>query len=243
MNRGSTVRAFDSMQSNQHRHTQSLPAVSLDPEQVCSEMTCAICLNVPMHPVVTPCQHLFCRDCLAQTRGHGDTRCPTCRTGNAQSATALVAGSLVYRIWSAIDVKCGHSERGCPWRGSIADAAAHMDSCRADIKYLEERIESLERENKRLKSEMAASNTNTTIPTMDSVVGNAALEASDVAGPSIRAALSRSRDDQSILAEEGAAFRKSEQVTFRIQDHQVRTKSVYTSFFELDLCVTWLVCS
>ncbi len=26
---------------------------------------CAVCLEVPVHPVATPCQHLFCKECLA----------------------------------------------------------------------------------------------------------------------------------------------------------------------------------
>jgi hypothetical protein len=37
----------------------------------------------------------------------------------------LRQGSLAYRLWSSVAVKCGHYEKGCCWSGSIVDVKNH----------------------------------------------------------------------------------------------------------------------
>ena len=147
-------------------HDQPCPVIPVHPEEVYSELTCAICLNVPLHPVMTSCQHLFCRDCLAQYQQQNEeiSRCPTCRVESPQRPAALVAGSLVYRIWSKTNARCGNCDRGCPWIGSISDLEAHYQACRpasnASTRNLQERSEKLEYECEHLKSAVATAERN-----------------------------------------------------------------------------------
>ncbi|GKY92169.1 hypothetical protein MPSEU_000188200 [Mayamaea pseudoterrestris] len=149
--------------------------VPLKPDDVSAHLTCAICMNVPAEPSLTPCQHLFCKECLSMHRQTAGPFCPSCRTHNA-NVTALQSGSLIYRVWSEINVKCGNHDRGCPWTGSIVDAITHMHSCALvdrskklleEIAALKQQLESLRsgRESLRqqldaAKQELATSRTN-----------------------------------------------------------------------------------
>ena len=129
--------------------------IPVKPDDVSSHLTCAICLNVPMEPSITPCQHIFCRGCLAQHRDNRGYNCPTCRAPTP-TLTPLAAGGLIYRVWSEIAVKCGNCERGCAWTGSIHDANNHMRACSfADqSKKLRDEIQTLKTEFAKLKPEL-----------------------------------------------------------------------------------------
>jgi hypothetical protein len=128
--------------------------VPVKPDELSSHLTCAICLNVPVEPVLTPCQHMFCGPCMEQ---HPGRDCPTCRSPNNR-IYALEAGTLSYRIWSEVAVKCGNFERGCAWTGSIVDAKKHMGTCSfADnSKKLKDEIVALKEEIECLNEEIAS---------------------------------------------------------------------------------------
>jgi hypothetical protein len=59
---------------------------------------CSICLGPLRVPVVTPCRHVFCQDCLgrvkALTKG-GPTACPQCRSAFTRPQVQLVKASTV----------------------------------------------------------------------------------------------------------------------------------------------------
>lgn len=56
-------------------------AVNLTPDTalVSTEMECSICLDMMENPVVTPCSHWFCRECITSWLDQKDT-CSLCRT-------------------------------------------------------------------------------------------------------------------------------------------------------------------
>lgn len=126
----------------------------LRPEEVPNDLKCSICFGVPLSPKLTPCDHVFCDECvcLALAAATGEQPlCPNCRAPCAfREVIPIQRGSLIYRIWSGILVKCPDHDQGCAWTGSIVDAADHMKSCRHDhvdqpeIKRLSERIAELE---------------------------------------------------------------------------------------------------
>jgi hypothetical protein len=103
--------------------------IPLRPEEVSIDLTCSICLSVPSKPVLTPCEHLFCKECLCRAVSH-QPLCPICRKGCVRGQIRPIPeGSFVYRMWSSIPVKCELHEKGCCWTGSIVDAVEHMDKC------------------------------------------------------------------------------------------------------------------
>ncbi|GKY92168.1 hypothetical protein MPSEU_000188100 [Mayamaea pseudoterrestris] len=131
----------------------SLP-VPLKPDEVSAHLTCAICLEVPMSPVAAAtCEHMFCQACISALKQSSD--CPTCRVPYTEMVP-LKAGSLSYRLWTEITMKCGNHEHGCNWTGSIVDAEAHYKSCQAfgRTKELEQKIELFKKECETLKADM-----------------------------------------------------------------------------------------
>jgi hypothetical protein len=104
-------------------------AVPVRPDEIPNDLICAICFSLPTEPVVTPCEHLFCRKCLQQALFR-QRLCPVDRTEiSADQVRHLQDGSLLCRIWGGIPVKCSHHETGCAWTGPISDYKAHVEGC------------------------------------------------------------------------------------------------------------------
>mmetsp|Transcript_20834 Transcript_20834/g.48677 ORF Transcript_20834/g.48677 Transcript_20834/m.48677 type:complete len:366 (+) Transcript_20834:27-1124(+) len=63
------------------RNEPSEPVRCLQPESTTEQDSCAICLEVAVEPLRTPCSHTFCRSCVqavVRTSGAAST-CPLCR--------------------------------------------------------------------------------------------------------------------------------------------------------------------
>ena len=57
-------------------HAFKIEDIVLDESRAqASAFTCSVCLCLPENPVQTPCQHLFCADCIAPV-----LVCPVCRS-------------------------------------------------------------------------------------------------------------------------------------------------------------------
>ncbi len=41
-------------------------------------LECSICLDIVSQAVITPCEHLFCRECIVVSLGSDTGACPTC---------------------------------------------------------------------------------------------------------------------------------------------------------------------
>lgn len=127
-------------------------AVPIRPEEIPKDLICAICMGLPPEPVLTPCEHLFCRDCLQQAL-YRQRSCPVDRTEfSADQVRHLRDGSLLFRIWGGIPVKCAHHLSGCAWTGQMSDYKAHSESCTHGVDQgLQRRIEELREENRELR--------------------------------------------------------------------------------------------
>ena len=133
--------------------------VILRPDQVPEDMVCSICMTLPTEPVLTPCEHMFCRGCINEALANGNQCCPIDRVALTLNQLKSLQG-FVLRIWSGIQVKCGKHNDGCAWTGSIADYASHLSACdggqssNGGSAAMQQRIETLERENSRLREEL-----------------------------------------------------------------------------------------
>ena len=146
------------------------PPIALNPEQVPDDLICSICMTVPIHPVITPCEHIFCRECIHQAL-EVSSQCPIDRVGCTIHQLREIRGCLS-RIWGSIPVKCGSNSAGCAWTGSLGDYANHQERCnlgrssrdvRNEIKALREesaRLDNALRESKakisRLNAKLAS---------------------------------------------------------------------------------------
>ena len=101
--------------------------IVLRPEEVTKDIICSICLTLPVEPVLTPCEHIFCKDCINQAL-HRHCQCPVDRMPCHQAQLLPLRG-ILYRIWSGVPVKCGKHTEGCAWTGSIGDYAKHTKYC------------------------------------------------------------------------------------------------------------------
>ena len=99
-----------------------------NPDEVPSDLKCSICLGIPLFPVLTPCEHIFCKDCIHSVSLNDQNGiCPICRGPyKSNELKELQKGTFIYRLWSNIRVKCTRCEEGCTWTGSIEDFLPHF---------------------------------------------------------------------------------------------------------------------
>lgn len=138
--------------------------IPLRPEEVPKEFVCAICLSIPLNPlIIRQCSHVFCENCIEEYLDHQieviqDETCPVCRCQFACTDLSPLEkeSTLAHRIWAGIGVKCEHHAEGCGWTGSLSDYKSHARSCPKKTRNQQTdtdrgTIDSLEEEINRLK--------------------------------------------------------------------------------------------
>jgi hypothetical protein len=129
--------------------------IVLNPQETPEDLICSICLSIPLQPVLTPCDHMFCLDCLKLSLQF-QSCCPMDRRFFTMDDIVFVRnGSFAHRVWSGVQVKCGDHERGCSWSGSIADFENHRSGCQfmepESKSIMKVRIQELEEEVRQLR--------------------------------------------------------------------------------------------
>mmetsp|Transcript_12741 Transcript_12741/g.12400 ORF Transcript_12741/g.12400 Transcript_12741/m.12400 type:complete len:269 (-) Transcript_12741:222-1028(-) len=106
-------------------------AVIIELSQVPCELICAICHELINNPVQTPCNHVFCGECITESVSV-NRLCPIDRS--QLTATKLIpiqfANPILYRIWNKIKLRCPYAvSNTCHWTGSPESFEAHMSAC------------------------------------------------------------------------------------------------------------------
>jgi len=127
------------------------PPIPLKPDHIPSDLICAICMSLPTQvPVLTPCQHLFCRPCLDQALALQPC-CPIDRSPiPAHQRQEVTEGSFVHRIWGSIPVKCAQHVAGCSWTGAVVDYPSHWNACECRDQQHQQSLQELRQENQSL---------------------------------------------------------------------------------------------
>ena len=134
------------------------PPVPLRLAEVPEDLICSICMSVPTDPTITPCQHVFCGQCIYRALNVSNF-CPIDREPCQIHQLQSLAG-CTRRIWSGLQVKCGNHESGCAWTGGIGDYEGHARTTCTHANVAERsarRIDELEAENARLVDQLQAS--------------------------------------------------------------------------------------
>jgi len=102
-------------------------------EALINEFLCPICSQLVEVPVITPCTHVFCRNCYCewvqqQQQDEQTTRCPKCNI-NLQSAAVPElqrANPLAWRLLCRVQVRCPLTDKGCTWKGDYGEVSSHL---------------------------------------------------------------------------------------------------------------------
>ena len=92
------------------------------------EMVCAICTEFCVQPVMTQCEHYFCKPCMDSWLAKQPTApCPTCR---APCGKLAAPPAMIVRMLDRLRVYCAHKTEGCDWIGARVDVETHLaNSC------------------------------------------------------------------------------------------------------------------
>jgi len=108
------------------------------PKELEGNFTCAICLNFYENPVLTGCEHVFCRECLVQHARHTPPPpagqqpadqtplCPLCRT-QLGPVDSMVPAEPMKKAMEKFSTSC--SNEGCKSTFNILEFKAHHREC------------------------------------------------------------------------------------------------------------------
>lgn len=94
------------------------------------EYVCSVGHGVLVDPVMAPCQHEFCEQCIAECLRH-KKECPLCRRG--LQPEDLHKAYKTTRMVSKLDIWCDNRGSGCAWAGKWVDLKEHLDQCELEI--------------------------------------------------------------------------------------------------------------
>ena len=101
---------------------------------------CSICCDISFDPVITPCQHVFCRECI--TSGlQSNPSCPNDR--RALTANSLLhITSLHEYVYNRTLVKCPRCDK---WSGQMQQYKIHVPTCTSSsyVQTLERKVQQL----------------------------------------------------------------------------------------------------
>ncbi|KAI9803382.1 MAG: hypothetical protein M1833_000901 [Piccolia ochrophora] len=91
-------------------------------------LTCSVCRCAFIKPVMTRCEHVFCKDCFeSATKHQSQIKCPFCRSSVDSSELRDAPRALINMV-EDLRVKCPHRQDGC-----------EEETTRSNIKYHVER--------------------------------------------------------------------------------------------------------
>ena len=113
-----------------------------DKDQVVDEhpLHCSICCDISYKPVVTPCQHVFCRECIISGI-QGNPSCPNDRRALTANSLKNITGLHEY-IYDHTRVKCPRCDK---WTGQMKHYKQHVPTCTSSsyVQTLERKVQQL----------------------------------------------------------------------------------------------------
>ena len=102
---------------------------------------CSICCDVSFNPVITPCQHVFCRDCI-ENGLRSSLSCPNDRRPLNQNALTNISGLHDY-IYNRTLVQCPKCDK---WTGQFQQYKVHVPTCTTSpyVQSLERKLQDLQ---------------------------------------------------------------------------------------------------
>jgi Zinc finger, C3HC4 type (RING finger) len=89
-------------------------------------MMCTLCQEIPLDPVLTPCNHMFCRHCILEALRFRD-ECPNDRHPLTKEMLQPIEG-IARCLWEKIGVMC--PTPNCLWTGTVGNYGSHIIRCR-----------------------------------------------------------------------------------------------------------------
>jgi hypothetical protein len=126
------------------------------------DLVCTVCCEIPhINPLITPCHHVFCADCIRQSLLSDPPVCPNDRRPLRTRDLEPLSG-LGRRMWEKIAVTCPNAN-DCSWKGAMGNYLSHADRCSSTslgvtqrIQYLENQVNILEDEKENLLAQCEA---------------------------------------------------------------------------------------
>ena len=100
--------------------------------KISRDFECSLCLNPFVDPVLTSCEHTFCRTCITAVLQQHRGPCPECRAPVGRAQLESVKGVLPKHLGN-LEVFCSNKAiEGlslCGWKGPRSNLSDHLQKC------------------------------------------------------------------------------------------------------------------
>ena len=83
-----------------------------DRHSIIDSLICTVCTDVVEDPVQTPCEHCFCRTCIARWLQEGNSSCPVDREGLTLDSLKPL-NRMTMQVLNKLNVYCKNYAEGC----------------------------------------------------------------------------------------------------------------------------------
>lgn len=91
--------------------------------------TCIICCDRLNNPVIIPCGHTFCKECISEAfRVEKEKPCPTCKR-KLKKGESLVPNINLQQAIGELKVFCTYKEQGCQVKMRLEELESHSKIC------------------------------------------------------------------------------------------------------------------
>ena len=93
----------------------------LDKSYLTEEVECPICTTIVKNPVQTPCEHVFCNDCIKDWLQTGNFTCPVDRHELSESLLKPPS-RIIQKFLDGLTIRCQNHELGCNYTTKLGNA-------------------------------------------------------------------------------------------------------------------------
>ena len=122
----------------------------LERSEITDDITCTICTDIVDSPVLTPCQHVFCRECITNWLGVGNSTCPVDRD-HLEITQLKPLPRIIQKLVNNLTIRCENFEYGCSFTTKLDNVSLLLDHQNTQclvVKYDYLRIECAEMKEK-----------------------------------------------------------------------------------------------
>lgn len=95
------------------------------------ELICSICHSVFCNPVMSPCDHVFCRLCITKWL-QNNRNCPICRKRVPRYSIKQIV-PIVKNLIMKLTLYCKNKDQGCESQFSLEGCESHMKECNFEL--------------------------------------------------------------------------------------------------------------
>ena len=98
----------------------------VEKSEITDDITCSICTDIVQSPLQTPCQHVFCKECITNWIKRGNDTCPVDRA-LLKNIQLKPLPRIIQKLINRLTIRCENYEYGCSFTTKLENLSLLVD--------------------------------------------------------------------------------------------------------------------